>query len=296
MVIKKRDKKKTKTKTKTKTKIKSKTKGKAKIMTQGRKFKIGKPILEVKNISLSFGGVKAITNISFNVLEHEIRALIGPNGAGKSSLLNCINGIYKPQEGQILFKGEVLDKITPNIIAQKRISRTFQNLALFKRMSVLDNILVGRKLHSKANFLEVAFQLPRAIREEKQNREKCEEIIKFLEIENIKNTPVGKLPYGLQKKVELGRALATEANVLLLDEPMAGMNVEEKRDMCRFILKVNDELGTTIVLIEHDMGVVMDISDRVVVLDYGKIIGDDVPDKVRSNKKVIDAYLGVAHD
>jgi len=276
--------------------IKIKTKIKKKIMTQGRKFKIGKPILEVKNISLSFGGVKAITNISFNVLEHEIRALIGPNGAGKSSLLNCINGIYKPQEGQILFKGEVLDKITPNFIAQKGISRTFQNLALFKRMSVLDNILVGRKLHSKANFLEVAFQLPRAIREENQNKEKCEEIIKFLEIENIKNTPVGKLPYGLQKKVELGRALATEANILLLDEPMAGMNVEEKRDMCRFILKVNDELGTTIVLIEHDMGVVMDISDRVVVLDYGKIIGDDVPDNVRSNKKVIDAYLGVAHD
>jgi branched-chain amino acid transport system ATP-binding protein len=292
MVTKKRNKRKIKTGTKTKVK----TKSKKKIMIQSRKFKIGKPILEVKNISLSFGGVKAITNISFNVLEHEIRALIGPNGAGKSSLLNCINGIYKPQEGQILFKGEVLDKITPNIIAQKGISRTFQNLALFKRMSVLDNILVGRKLHSKANFLEVAFQLPRAIREEKQNREKCEEIIKFLEIENIKNTPVGKLPYGLQKKVELGRALATESNILLLDEPMAGMNVEEKRDMCRFILKVNDQLGTTIVLIEHDMGVVMDISDRVVVLDYGKIIGDDVPDNVRSNKKVIDAYLGVAHD
>ena len=291
MVTKKRNKRKIKTRAKTKVKTKRK-----KIMTQSRKFKIGKPILEVKNISLSFGGVKAITNISFNVLEHEIRALIGPNGAGKSSLLNCINGIYKPQEGQILFKGEVLDKITPNIIAQKGISRTFQNLALFKRMSVLDNILVGRKLHSKANFLEVAFQLPRAIREEKQNREKCEEIIKFLEIENIKNTPVGKLPYGLQKKVELGRALATESNILLLDEPMAGMNVEEKRDMCRFILKVNDQLGTTIVLIEHDMGVVMDISDRVVVLDYGKIIGDDVPDNVRSNKKVIDAYLGVAHD
>jgi branched-chain amino acid transport system ATP-binding protein len=292
MVIKKKNKK----KISKKINKNSKKKSKKKIMTQGRKFEIGKPILELKNISLSFGGVKAITNISFNVLEHEIRALIGPNGAGKSSLLNCINGIYKPQEGKILFKGEVLDKITPNIIAQKGVSRTFQNLALFKRMSVLDNILVGRKLHSKANFLEVAFQLPRAVREEKQNIKKCEEIIKFLEIENIKNTPVGKLPYGLQKKVELGRALATEANVLLLDEPMAGMNVEEKRDMCRFILKVNDELGTTIVLIEHDMGVVMDISDRVVVLDYGKIIGDDVPDKVRSNKKVIDAYLGVAHD
>ena len=292
MVTKKRNKRKIKRGTKTDVK----TKSKKKIMTQGRKFKIGKPILEVKNISLSFGGVKAITNISFDVLEHEIRALIGPNGAGKSSLLNCINGIYKPQEGKILFKGEVLDKITPNIIAQKGISRTFQNLALFKRMSVLDNILLGRKLHSKANFFEVALQLPRARREEKQNREKCEEIIKFLEIENIKNTPVGKLPYGLQKKVELGRALATEANVLLLDEPMAGMNVEEKRDMCRFILKVNNELGTTIVLIEHDMGVVMDISDRVVVLDYGKIIGDGPPDEIRANQTVIDAYLGVAHD
>lgn len=265
-------------------------------MTQDRTFPIGNPILELKNISLSFGGVKAITDISFNVLEHEIRSIIGPNGAGKSSMLNCINGIYKPQEGNILFKGEVLQKISPNIIARKGISRTFQNLALFKRMSVIDNILVGRKLHMTSNFFEVAFQLPRARKEEKINREKCEEIVQFLEIEDIKNVPVGKLPYGLQKKVELGRALATEANMLLLDEPMAGMNVEEKREMCRFILKVNDELGTTIVLIEHDMGVVMDISDRVVVLDYGKIIGDGVPDEVRTNQKVIDAYLGVAHD
>jgi len=262
----------------------------------GRKFRIGGPILEVKNISLHFGGVKAITNISFNILQHEIRAIIGPNGAGKSSMLNCINGIYKPQEGNILYKGSILENITPNIIAHMGISRTFQNLALFKRMSVLDNILVGRKLHTASNFFEVAFQLPKATREEKLNREKCEEIIQFLEIENIKNTQVGKLPYGLQKKVELGRALATEAEVLLLDEPMAGMNVEEKRDMCRFILKVNDELGTTIVLIEHDMGVVMDISDRVVVLDYGKSIGDGSPDVVRSNQKVIDAYLGVSHD
>ncbi len=260
-----------------------------------RNFPIGGPILEVNNISLSFGGVKAITDTSFDVLTHEIRAIIGPNGAGKSSMLNCINGIYKPQEGSVVYHGETLSKITPNIAAQKGISRTFQNLALFKRMSALDNILVGRKLHSKANFIDIAFQLPKAKREETENRQKCEEIISFLEIDKIKNTPVGKLPYGLQKRVELGRALAAEPEVLLLDEPMAGMNVEEKREMCRFILEVNDNYGTTIVLIEHDMGVVMDISDRVVVLDYGKVIGDGTPDEVRSNQTVIDAYLGVAH-
>ena len=210
-------------------------------------------------------------------------------------MLNCINGIYKPQKGSIAFKGNTLSKITPNIIAQMGISRTFQNLALFKRMSAIDNILVGRKLHSKASFLDVAFQLPKAKKEEKTNYEKCEEIVKFLEIENIKDTPVGKLPYGLQKRVELGRALATESSLLLLDEPMAGMNVEEKREMCRFILEVNEEYGTTMVLIEHDMGVVMDISDRVVVLDYGKVIGDGPPHEVRSNQNVIDAYLGVSH-
>ena len=260
-----------------------------------RNFPIGGPVLEVKNISLSFGGVKAITDTSFDVLEHEIRAIIGPNGAGKSSMLNCINGIYKPQVGSVTYKGEEIQKVTPNIMAQKGISRTFQNLALFKRMSVLDNILVGRKLHTKSNFLEVALQLPKAKKEETINRDRCEEIVEFLEIEDIKNTPVGKLPYGLQKKVELGRALATDANLILWDEPMAGMNDEEKREMCRFILKVNDEIGTTMVLIEHDMGVVMDISDRVVVLDYGKVIGDGTPDEVRSNQKVIDAYLGVEH-
>jgi branched-chain amino acid transport system ATP-binding protein len=265
-------------------------------MTQGRTFPVGSAVLELKNISLRFGGVKAITDISFNVLKHEVRAIIGPNGAGKSSLLNCINGIYKPQEGTILFNGRVLEKISPNVVSKNGISRTFQNLALFKRMSVLDNILVGRSLHTTSNFLQVGFGLPKAMNEDRRNREKCEEIVKFLEIEHIKNTPVGKLAYGLQKKVEFGRALATEADILMLDEPMAGMNVEEKREMCRFILKVNDEIGTTIVLIEHDMGVVMDISDRVVVLDYGKIIGDGVPDVVRSSQAVIDAYLGVSHD
>ena len=265
-------------------------------MAQVRNFPIGSPILEVKNISLSFGGVKAITNASFSILEHEIKAIIGPNGAGKSSMLNCINGIYQPQQGNIIFKNKLLPKINPNLIAKMGISRTFQNLALFKRMSVLDNILVGRRLHSNSNFLQVAFQTPKARDQEKENRQKCEEIIEFLEIEDIKMTPVGKLPYGLQKKVELGRALATEAEVLLLDEPMAGMNVEEKREMCRFILKVNDEIGTTMVLIEHDMGVVMDISDNVVVLDYGKTLADGPPSEIRANQAVIDAYLGVAHD
>ena len=265
-------------------------------MTIDRTFPIGNTVLELKNISLRFGGVKAITDISFNVLKHEIRAIIGPNGAGKSSLLNCFNGIYKPQEGTILFNGQVLENISPNVVAKNSISRTFQNLALFKRMSVLDNVMVGRTLQTNSNFWEVGFGLPKAMNEDRANRKKCEEIIKFLEIEHIKDTPVGKLAYGLQKKVEFGRALATEANILMLDEPMAGMNVEEKREMCRFILKVNDEIGTTIVLIEHDMGVVMDISDRVVVLDYGKIIGDGVPDDVRNNQAVIDAYLGVSHD
>ena len=265
-------------------------------MAQERNFPIGSPILEVKNISLSFGGVKAITNASFSILEHEIKAIIGPNGAGKSSMLNCINGIYQPQQGNIIFKNKLLPKINPNLIAKMGISRTFQNLALFKRMSVLDNILVGRRLHSNSNFLQVAFQTPKARNQEKENRQKCEEIIEFLEIEDIKMTPVEKLPYGLQKKVELGRALATEAEVLLLDEPMAGMNVEEKREMCRFILKVNDEIGTTMVLIEHDMGVVMDISDNVVVLDYGKTLADGPPSEIRANQAVIDAYLGVAHD
>lgn len=265
-------------------------------MVEGRSFPIGNPVLELKNISLRFGGVKAITDISFNVLKHEIRAIIGPNGAGKSSLLNCINGIYKPQEGSILFSGQVLADISPNVVANNGVSRTFQNLALFKRMSVLENIMVGRTLHTTSNFWEVGFGLPKAMKEDRKNKEKCEEIVKFLEIEHIKDAPVGKLAYGLQKKVEFGRALATEANILMLDEPMAGMNVEEKREMCKFILKVNDEIGTTIILIEHDMGVVMDISDRVVVLDYGKVIGDGPPDEVRSSQAVIDAYLGASHD
>jgi branched-chain amino acid transport system ATP-binding protein len=256
---------------------------------------IGEVILKLEGISLAFGGVKALADVSFDVREREVRAIIGPNGAGKSSMLNVINGVYHPQHGTITFHGEVRRGMDPHAAAASGIARTFQNIALFKGMSVLDNIMTGRNLKMKAGFLEQAIHFGRARREELENRRRVEEVIDFLEIQHIRKTPVGRLPYGLQKRVELARALAAEPSMLLLDEPMAGMNVEEKQDMCRFVLDVNEQYGTTIVLIEHDMGVVMDISDRVVVLDYGKKIADGAPDHVRSNKAVIDAYLGVAH-
>ena len=256
---------------------------------------IGDVILDVYNISLSFGGVKALSDISFNVREHEIRAIIGPNGAGKSSMLNCINGVYTPQQGNITFRGQTFSHMDSHQVAVMGVARTFQNLALFKGMSVLDNIMTGRNLRMKSNLLLQALRWGPAEREEMVHRRKVEEIIDFLEIQPYRKTQVGQLPYGLQKRVDLGRALALEPQVLLLDEPMAGMNVEEKQDMCRFILDVNDEFGTTVVLIEHDMGVVMDISDRVVVLDYGKKIGDGTPDEVRRNPEVISAYLGTGH-
>ena len=257
--------------------------------------KIGDVILDIQNISLRFGGVKALTDISFNVKEHEIRSIIGPNGAGKSSMLNCINGVYTPSEGSITFRGQTFAHMNSRQVAEMGVARTFQNLALFKGMSVIDNIMTGRNLKIKSNILMQALRIGPAQREEMQQREFVEHIIDFLEIQAFRKTPVGQLPYGLQKRVDLGRALAMEPQVLLLDEPMAGMNVEEKQDMCRFILDVNDEFGTTIVLIEHDMGVVMDISDRVVVLDYGKKIGDGAPDEVRANEDVIRAYLGAGH-
>ena len=256
---------------------------------------VGDVILDVKNISLSFGGVKALTDISFDVREHEIRAIIGPNGAGKSSMLNCINGVYQPQEGSISLRGQTFKHMNSRQVAEMGVARTFQNLALFKGMSVLDNIMTGRNLRMKSNLLLQALRIGPAEREEIEHRRVVERIIDFLEIQPYRKTPVGKMPYGLQKRVDLGRALAMEPTVLLLDEPMAGMNVEEKQDMSRFILDVNDEFGTTIVLIEHDMGVVMDISDRVVVLDYGKKIGDGTPGEVRGNPDVIRAYLGVQH-
>ena len=252
-------------------------------------------MLDVQNISLSFGGVKALTNISFNVKRHEVRAIIGPNGAGKSSMLNCINGVYSPQEGKITFEGKTFKHMDNRQVAEMGIARTFQNLALFKGMSVLDNIMSGRNLRMKSNIFLQALRIGPAEKEEIAHREYVQRIIDFLEIQGHRKTPVGRLPYGLQKRVDLGRALALEPKLLLLDEPMAGMNVEEKQDMSRFILDVNREFGTTIVLIEHDMGVVMDISDRVVVLDYGKKIGDGTPDEVRNNEEVISAYLGTSH-
>ena len=255
----------------------------------------GEVILDLQNISLRFGGVKALTDISFNVREHEIRSIIGPNGAGKSSMLNVINGVYHPQEGKIMYRGQERQRLEPYMAARQGIARTFQNIALFKGMSVLDNIMTGRNLKMKSNLFQQALFWGAAQKEEIAHREKVEEVIDFLEIQNVRKTPVGQLPYGLQKRVDLGRALAMEPQVLLLDEPMAGMNVEEKQDMSRFILDVNNEFGTTIVLIEHDMGVVMDISDRVVVLDYGKKIGDGTPDEVRNNQDVISAYLGTSH-
>ena len=260
--------------------------------------KIGDVMLEVQGISLAFGGVKALSDISFDVREHEVRAIIGPNGAGKSSMLNCINGVYMPQQGTITFRGKTFSHMNSRQVAEMGVARTFQSLALFKGMSVLDNIMTGRNLRMKTNIFQQAvrgFGWGAAEREETQHREAVERIIDFLEIQPFRKTAVGRLPYGLQKRVDLGRALAMEPQVLLLDEPMAGMNVEEKQDMSRFILDVNDEYGTTIVLIEHDMSVVMDISDRVVVLDYGKKIGDGTPQEVRANPDVISAYLGTAH-
>jgi branched-chain amino acid transport system ATP-binding protein len=255
----------------------------------------GEILLAVEKVSLSFGGVKAIRDVSFDIRKGEIRAIIGPNGAGKTSMLNVINGFYTPQQGRITFKGQTRAKMRPYDAANGGIARTFQNVALFRGMTALDNIMAGRTLRMKRGFLWQMLRFGPALAEEIEHRRRVEEIIDFLEIQAIRKVPVARLPYGLQKRVELGRALAMEPDLLLLDEPMAGMNLEEKEDMSRFILDVNDHYGTTIALIEHDMGVVMDLSNRVVVLDHGVKIADGTPEVVKANQAVIDAYLGVAH-
>ena len=293
------------------------------IVREAHRRSIGEVILEVDNITLRFGGVKAITDVSFSIRQHEIFAIIGPNGAGKTSMLNVINGFYHPQDGTISYKGKARARMRPYEVAMGGIARTFQNVALFRGMSTLDNMMAGRltKMHGlaerafdkslhhvpvinwltfpffwTADFLMDALYWGPYQKEEERHRRRVEEIIEFLEIQDIRRTPVGRLPYGLQKRVELGRALAMDPELLLLDEPMAGMNVEEKEDMSRFIIDVNEEFGTTMALIEHDMGVVMDISDRVVVLNYGQKLAEGTPDQVQSNQDVIDAYLGVSHD
>ena len=255
----------------------------------------GRPLLEVENVSVRFGALNALTGVSLEIAPGEIVAIIGPNGAGKTTLINVISGFYHPYEGRIRFDGRDRTHLSPPDVAALGVARTFQNVALFKGMTVLDNIMTGRLLKMHGSFLLDALWWGPARRQELAHRAAVERIIDFLEIQAIRKTPAGKLPYGLQKRVELGRALAAEPRLLLLDEPMAGMNVEEKEDMCRFILDVSSDFGTTIALIEHDMGVVMDISHRVAVLDYGRKIADGTPDEVRKNQAVLDAYLGVAH-
>ena len=254
------------------------------------------PLLAVEGVSVRFGALLALSGVSLSIQRGEILAIIGPNGAGKTTLLNVISGFYHPYEGRILFEGRDRTRLSPPDVAELGVARTFQNVALFKGMSVLDNLMTGRLLKMGGHFLLDAIWWGPARRQELANRAFVERIIDFLEIQAIRKTPAGKLPYGLQKRVELGRALAAEPKLLLLDEPMAGMNVEEKEDMSRFILDVNAEFGTTIALIEHDMGVVMDISDRVAVLDYGRKIADGQPEQVRKDAAVLDAYLGAGHD
>lgn len=248
--------------------------------------------LSVENVSLSFGGTQALMDVSFEVREGEILAIIGPNGAGKTSMLNCINNFYQPDHGRIIFENRDITRIAPYRIAQIGLARTFQNIALYTGLSALDNLMAARHIHMRQSMLSSMLYWFGALQEEVANRKIVEDIIDFLEIEHVRKAVVGALPYGMRKRVELGRALALEPKVLLLDEPMTGMNVEEKEDMARFILDIHELQGTTIIMIEHDMGLVMDIADRIIVLDFGRKIAEGPPEHIRNDDTVIQAYLG----
>jgi branched-chain amino acid transport system ATP-binding protein len=248
--------------------------------------------LEIRDVSKSFGGVQAVSGVSLDVQKGDLMSVIGPNGAGKTSLLNMISGFYHPNSGRIVLEGADVTDFAPSRIASLGVARTFQNIALFRGMTVLDNLMLGRHVHMHSGVLASFIYWGLAQKEEVKHRRAVEDIIDFLKIQDLRRRPTGSLAYGLQKRVELGRALALQPKVLLLDEPMGGMNQEEKEDMARFILDVNEEWGTTVILIEHDMGVVMDISDRVAVLDMGQKIAEGTPDEVRANSRVIKAYLG----
>jgi len=249
-------------------------------------------LLEIKGLKLNFGGIEAINEVNFTVKDGEILSIIGPNGAGKTSILNCINGFYKPQKGEILFDGNKIRGLKPDKIARLGISRTFQNIQLYTGLTTIENLMAARHFRFRSTFLEYALYFGRAHREEINNRKAVEEMIEFLEIEQYRKEMVGTLPYGVRKRIDLGRALSQEPKLLLLDEPMAGMNVEEKEDMARFILDIQEERGPAVILVEHDMGVVMDISDRIVVIDFGRKIAEGVPQEVKHNPDVIKAYLG----